>query len=545
MPETEPPRTDVARQDLFLDVGLLVLAVALLCGPRLLTKTLWSPDEARYAEVAREMHASGDYLVPRVYGEPETSYPPLYYWLVALCSLPAGRVTATGATMPSFAAALGVALLTYAIGRVLWDRRSARLSALILISTAGFVGPAILCRADMTMAFFELAALFFFIRWYRNRESAKFPLAFYAFVAAATLAKGPQALLVVGGIVLAFLAVRRELVLLRRLRLVPGAAIVLALTLPWYLWAWEATGRDYLLGESLSGFVGTMVQGGHSRRSILNYLAVIPIRAFPWILFLPSALYALRREQSANRTDGTLAFLISWMIVVFVFYSLAAAKRYYYVTAIYPAVALALGRLCFLPSSRFGWKAPLALLACIALGVELTLVLDPDRFGRFASSSARLGAHGLSIFAVVAASLGAFVSSREMPGPRIAAILGGLVVVAHVGAMGFFELPQVRRDDAEGRRFVETLRSALRPEDRIYLFQEDVPSVPLYLDRDCRVLSTAESLGAKMASSEPFVVGVKEWRLPDAQKILGPHRIVFRESIPAGGAVLIFLKPGP
>jgi len=539
MPETEP------RRAVMRDLAILALAAACVCGPRLWARTLWSPDEARYAEVAREMRTSGDFLVPRVYGEPETSYPPLYSWLVALCSLPAGRVTALAATLPSFAAGLGVALLTYAIGRVLWDRRSGFLSALILISTAGFVGPAILCRADMTMAFFELAALFLFIRWVRDRESAKFPLAFYASLAAATLAKGPQALLVVGGIVLAFLAVRRELGLLRRLRLVPGAAIVLALTLPWYLWAWKATGRDYLLGESLSGFVGTMVPGGHSRRSILNYLAVIPIRAFPWILFLPSALGALRRGSPSNRTDGTLAFLISWMVVVFVFYSLAAAKRYYYVTVIYPAVALAVGRLCFLPPSRFGWRAPLALLAFIALGLELTLVLDPDRFGRFASTSARLGAHGLTIFAVVAAGLGAFVSFREMPGPRIAAILGGLVIVAHVGAMGYFELPQGRRDEADGRRFVEALRSALRPEDRIYLFQEDVPSVPLSLDRDCRILSSADALAAKVSLSESFLVGVKEWRLPDAQKILGPHRIVFRESLPGGGAVLIFLRPGP
>src|SRR5581483_10473322 len=195
------------------DLALIVLAAAFVCGPRLWAKTLWSPDEARYAEASREMRASGDFLVPRVYGEPETSYPPLYYWLVALFSLPAGRVTAAAATLPSFAAGLGVALLTYATGRLLWDRRSALLSALILISTAGFVGPAILCRADMTMAFFELGALFLFLRWYRDRESARFPPAFYVSLAAATLAKGPQALLVVGGIVLAFLAARRELVL--------------------------------------------------------------------------------------------------------------------------------------------------------------------------------------------------------------------------------------------------------------------------------------------------------------------------------------------
>src|SRR6516164_5153997 len=101
---------------------------------------------------------------------------------------------------------------------------------------AGFVGPAILCRADMTLAFFEAAAFLGFVAWYRNRESRPFPLGFYLALAAAILAKGLQAGVIVGGVVLAFLAARREHSLVRRLRLLPGLGLVLALTLPWFVW---------------------------------------------------------------------------------------------------------------------------------------------------------------------------------------------------------------------------------------------------------------------------------------------------------------------
>ena len=250
MPQVDPPLTlEKRRNDVLRDGAMIVLAGLLLCAPRLWAKSLWSPDQARYAEVAREMLVSGDYLVPRVYGKPETSYPPLYYWLIALFSLAPGRVCATSATLPSLSAALGVSLLTYGIGRVLWNRRAALYSALILTLMAGFVGAAILSRADMTLALLEVAALFLFIRWYRNEESRPFPLAFYGALAGATLAKGPQAPLVVGGIVLVFLGIRRELSLLRRLRLLPGLLVFLALTLPWYAWAWGATRQDYFLGE--------------------------------------------------------------------------------------------------------------------------------------------------------------------------------------------------------------------------------------------------------------------------------------------------------
>src|SRR5579862_3120654 len=416
MTEADVPTSPGRSPKEFLrDASLILLAGLLLGAPRLWAKSLWSPDEARYAEVAREMSVTGNYLIPRVYGEPETSYPPLYYWLIALSSLPPGRVSALSATLPSLLAALGVGLLTYGIGRTLWDRRSAFLSALVLMPMAGFVGPAILCRGDMTMVLLEVAALLFFTRWYRDRDSGAFPLAFYVALAGAVLVKGPQAVLIVGGIVLVFLGVRGELGLVRRLRLLPGLAVFLVLTLPWFVWAWRTTRQDFLLGESLSGFAGTLVPGGHSRRSWWTYLGVIAVRAFPWILFLPSALALIWRDERAGsiprRPDGALAFLGSWIAVVLVFYTLAAAKRYYYVTAVYPAVALAVGRFWArgagpgtVPASFL--RLPLVALALLALGSELYLDLGPSRIGSFDLTSPRWGYHCLPVAALIAAAAG-------------------------------------------------------------------------------------------------------------------------------------------
>jgi hypothetical protein len=549
MPEADPAAPDArSRRDLRRDLAWILLAGLAVCGPRLCAKSLWSPDEARYAEVAREMRVSGDLLVPRVYGEPETSYPPLYYWLIVLFSLPAGRVTALTATLPSFVAALGLGLTTYGIGRVLWDRRSGFLSALILTSFAGFVGPAILCRADMTLALFESAALFLFIRWYRVRETATFPLAFYVAVAAGTLAKGPQAVVIVAGIVLLFLAVRHDLRLASRLRLGPGLALLLALTLPWFVWARLKTGQDYLLGESLSGFAGTLVPGGHGRRSALIYIGVIAARAFPWILFLPPALIVLRREERAGGSKGTVAFLASWILAVFVFYSLAASKRHYYVTAVYPALALVLGR--FWSLGPEGWRAcPLAMKTSLAgLGLlaavsELYLDFGAGRIGSFEMAPFAPGLHVLHGTLLLIAALGLVLTIRGSRETLLLPGIGLLVAAGQLGAMLLYEIPQQRRDEEDGRRFVDTLRRRILPGEHVYLFREDVPSVPLHLDQDCRILRDPEEVRAKVDAGEPFVVGVKEWRLPEISAVPRPLKVAFRESIPAGGAVLIFLRP--
>lgn len=549
MPDVDPPPLDASVPRILIRDLLLILLLGLaVCGPRLGAKSLWSPDEARYAEVAREMRVSGDLLLPRVYGEPEASYPPLYYWLILLFSLPAGHVSATSATLPSLAAALGLAFATYGIGRVLWDRRSALVSALILSSMAGFVGPAVLCRADMTLAFFEVAALFLFLRWYRDRETATFPLLFYVAVAAGTLAKGPQAVVVVAGILLVFLAVQRQLRLASRLRLAPGLAILLALTLPWYAWAWAKSGQDYLLGESLSGFAGTWVTGGHGRRSALTYLGVIFARSFPWIVFLPVALIVLWREEAAGRPKGTVAVLVSWLGVVFVFFTLAASKRHYYVTAVYPALALVLGR--FFSLGPPGWrpcslamKLSLGALGLVAVLSELTLDVGAARIGSLEMAPFRVGLrilHGAAFLTAAGCLVLAIRGSHE---PGILPLIGLLVALGHLGAMLLYEIPQNRRDEEDGRRFVEELRGRLPRGGRLYLFREDIPSLPLQLGQDCRILRDPEELREKVDAGESFVIGVKEWRLPEIMAVPRPFTRVFRGSIPAGGAVLILLRP--
>ena len=65
------------------DLLVLALLGALLFLPGLGRRDVWNPDEARYAEVAREMRLSGSWAVPRLNGEVYTQKPPLFFWAIA------------------------------------------------------------------------------------------------------------------------------------------------------------------------------------------------------------------------------------------------------------------------------------------------------------------------------------------------------------------------------------------------------------------------------------------------------------------------------
>src|SRR3990172_5060514 len=96
------------------------------------------PDEPRYADVARAMLRSGDYITPRLFGAPWFEKPPLYYWLAALgFRLGVSEMTAR---LPSAIFACGFLGVWFWFSRKLFGKPTAVLSCLLLASTLGWIG---------------------------------------------------------------------------------------------------------------------------------------------------------------------------------------------------------------------------------------------------------------------------------------------------------------------------------------------------------------------------------------------------------------------
>jgi 4-amino-4-deoxy-L-arabinose transferase-like glycosyltransferase len=433
------------------DLLLVVLAAALLYLPGLGRRDLWNPDEARYAQVAREMLAAGDLLLPHLNGEVYAQKPPLLFWSIAAIATVRGRVTETVARLPSALAGIAAAILTFLLAERFFGRRAAWLATAVYATCFKTVWQARYGQIDMLLAALVAAALWCWVRGHTEDRPALYPL-FFVFTGLATLAKGPVGLLPPLLAIVVHLALGRQWAELRRLRLGRGLLLWAAVVAAWLVPAGIAGGGEYfdtlVLGQNLTRYADPW----HHQQPWYYYLTVLPADFFPWSVLLPTALVVgwRRLRGTATRAPDDLArsgfrFALAWVLVTVVFFSLSPGKRTVYVFTMYPGLALLAG--CGLDRLAAAWEragrggaaAPpsrawlLVPFALLALTLLAGLVALPT-VGLARPEAPLLGRPALvglaTILAVLcAAALAACVAAaRRRVVPGVAAVAAAMVV---------------------------------------------------------------------------------------------------------------------
>ncbi|MEA2564220.1 MAG: hypothetical protein QOH06_5724 [Acidobacteriota bacterium] len=370
------------------DLALLALLGALLFLPGLGSRDLWNPDEARYAEVAREMRQEGSWAIPRLNGEVYTQKPPLLFWLIIASSFLTGGVGEVSARIPSALAAIGTVILVFRLGERLFNRRAGWIAAGAFATCFKILWQGRFGQIDMLLTFLVALGVWFWVRGYTENRPGLYPLFFVA-TGLATLAKGPAGFLPPLLAIVAFLMIRKDWTELRRMRIGIGFLVWAAVVLAWLIPAGISGGREYLDQIVFRQNVTRYADPWHHFQPWYYYLTVIPAEFFPWSFLLPTA-FMVRGERKH------WLFALCWMAVTVVFFSLSPAKRDVYILTMYPAMALlvgaALDRLASeWPRGRrwavwpFGILSVLALLIIVALpiagrGREEAAPLGGDRF---------------------------------------------------------------------------------------------------------------------------------------------------------------------
>lgn len=303
------------------------------------------PDEARYAEIPREMLESGDFVTPRLNYVVYFEKPPLYYWLNAAAFRVFGE---TEFAARFFGALLGLAgvLATYAIGRAAWGRREGLLSALVLGTSAGYLVQGRLAITDMALAFFMTASLGL---WYAatasppgGRAAARCYLA-YACAALAVLTKGPVGALLPAAIAALYIAAGRRWALLKETRPLKGLALFALVAAPWFaLVSIRNPGflRFFFVTQHLERYFTPNLK---RHEPLLFFVPVILGGMFPWSCFFPSAIArAWEERRPVAPSPGT--FMLLWAAVIFAFFTLSGSKLVTYILPMFPAAALLAGR---------------------------------------------------------------------------------------------------------------------------------------------------------------------------------------------------------
>ncbi len=315
----------------WLDTLALLAAAALLLGVGLGDYPLWDPGEGRNAQAAREMARAGEWLVPRLYGEPYYDKPAPFFWLLAACKAMLGDAE-LAVRLPSAVATLGTLLVLHRFALRRYGRGVAGLAALIYGTSPEVVVLGRFCNFDATLTFFLTLATTGWLAWLPTRD--RFPLAPWIAMGLGTLVKGPVGVVLPALVLVVCAALRHELgPTLRAARPLTGAAVVAAIVLPWMIPAALAD-PDYLVtflvGHNLERYLSS--EFGHPRGALF-YVPVVLGGMFPWCLLLPAAAVALR--GTGRGVDG-----LAWAATVLVFFSLAQAKLATYVLPAFPALAL-------------------------------------------------------------------------------------------------------------------------------------------------------------------------------------------------------------
>jgi 4-amino-4-deoxy-L-arabinose transferase-like glycosyltransferase len=358
---------------------LLALITTLAWFATLDARRLQHPDEGRYAEIAREMAASGDWVTPRLNDLKYFEKPPLQYWVGAATFETLGVAEWT-ARLPSAVAGFLAVIAVGFTGARLAGPDAGVFTALALAGTVWHVGLSQILTLDAMLSFWLTTALCAFLLAQRAALAPatrrNWMLVAYAAAAGATLTKGLVALVIPGGALVVYSLATRDTGPWRRLHAVPGLLLYLALTAPWFLlvsYANPEFARFFFIHEHFERFLTE----SHNRTGGWYYfIPWLALGLLPWLLVWAWTLP--RSWRAATVDDNGFAwerFCVCWAAFVFVFFSVSGSKLPSYILPMFPALALIVGyELTRLSPRTLAWIAlPLAvgaplLLAGYALG---------------------------------------------------------------------------------------------------------------------------------------------------------------------------------
>jgi 4-amino-4-deoxy-L-arabinose transferase-like glycosyltransferase len=333
----------------FTDWILLLAVPAFFFLWKLAGFGLIGADEPRYAQVAREMLARHDWITPTLGGIPWLEKPPLYYWQ-AMIAFRLFGVSDWAARLPSAVDAFLMVLAVY------WFLRRFRSGseldgALVIATSAGIVGFARAASTDMPLtATFCIGML----AWYAWLESGdkKYLLGFYGLLGLAALAKGPVAPFLAAAVILIFAALQRSAKIALKTLWIPGVFLACAIALPWYCLVQLRNRQffhEFIVEHNLARFGSNLY---HHPEPFWYYLPVTLLGWLPWSIMAIAALLAAFWQLRNPVADTLRSFLLIWIGVVVMFFSLSQSKLPGYVLPAVPAGAVLISRFICAQSSE-------------------------------------------------------------------------------------------------------------------------------------------------------------------------------------------------
>ena len=500
-------------RDLPRQVLWVVAAAPFMAGLELGRRIYANNDDARFAVLAQDVLAHGFRLFPDLNGVPYYNKPPLLAWLIALVSWPTGAVSQITAALPSAGAGVGLAFVVLALGRGMFGPDAGRVAALVAVATQGFFLQARLPLPDMLLTLLVTAALWHFWRMTRDGARGTHWIGFYGFTAAAFWAKGPAGLLPLA-VALGCAVGNRGDGGWRRLRPLPGLALLVALVGPWWLFAFRTDGvaaHGAVVVDQLLWYLPVSIGVQSVAAPLRNSFGTL----FPWVLVVPLVLVqAVRCARGSNAERRDVRALLAWAAVTFVVVAVSRQQRLRYYLPLVPPVALLVGWWVAIAvprrrdAARVPWRAYAVLVALLAAATAGVLFASGGLPQDAAVSLPASPVEALALAAALGAMLLALVWGVRRGRIGRAFAIAWLGSAAFVAGAYHWEVGRLNVAN-DYPRVAERVRPVLG--DAAVVASWGLPELPLsfYLNRPVVGVKTSAALDRVM-SEKPAVAVVTE-----------------------------------
>jgi 4-amino-4-deoxy-L-arabinose transferase-like glycosyltransferase len=466
---------------------------------------LVGPDEPRYAWIGRAMASSGDWVTPRLYGQPWFEKPVLYYWLSAIgfmLHLPAEWAT----RLPSALAALAAAI---AIGWLSWKEYGSGadfsgsptlLAPLIFATSVAAIGFARAATPDMLFSAFITFAMVSAASVMRRSGALRpnpFPSArslrgdavqllfFGAWLGLAVLAKGPAGLILAGGAVgmwaLATGSWRAAVRLAHPLAIVAFCIV----GLPWYVLC-AIRNPDFIhvfiFQQNFERYVTPVFQ---HKQPFWFFGYMTPLGLLPWtILLVPVAQEGVRLWRENSWRDSPSFFVACWAIFPMLFFTFSKSKLPGYILPAIPPLALLLAVAWSRPtpgrSKSHRWIGVTLGLTWVVMGLLARMLIR-----RLPPGAWNVLGHMLSVCAVIGVGGGIAIAGMGFLRKRWIVLTSALLVALIVEIAGARILP-IFDPYISARPHAQILLNLHRPEPlfAFHLKRAWSYNLAFYLDRN-------------------------------------------------------------
>ncbi len=460
---------------------LLVLAAPLYLWR--LDQPGFSDTEGMFAEPAREMVESGDWITPHMNGEPFLTKPPLMYWL------PATTFTVVGPTeyarLWSVFAALATVFVTGVLGQELFGGVAGLTAAAVLATSVGFIAEARMLRADMVLVLTVTLSLYWYVRLRRGAGAAT-AAAFWSTLSISILDKGFVSPIIVGSTIALHELTTGKLrphtlyARLRALHAAWGVLLMVALITPWHLAAGSRNPGflwDYIVNQHLLFFFDKKLPRDSIPDSLGFFWTMFFVRGLPWSLMLPLAVARIWSGAEQEPREALQRVPLLWLVIVLGFFSLAVSRLEHYSLPALPALALLVSNLLAYAPARHAKGFHERLVAILMLATLATFAVtlsNPTTFlMKIEPTLAGYGLESLVRPALLTLGIGLLGFTLFVRQQRYRAVLG----VGVITAISLFPFVQIAHEHVDAlfswRPFARLIKEAAPPGSRVFFRAED------------------------------------------------------------------------